>query len=315
MTEDESPSPWSVSWHWLAVVGSVVCVVGLAGTGAAVVDGQSHESASAVVSFDHAALVDMSLDLSRASLSPLSPTLAVSLGDSTELASPPIERQLSILFESPAETVPWGGELPFELPIGPETLLDGASASAFWAWFNVGTLRSDPVPPPRQEKPGPSRGLDRRSDTRRSDTEAIQQLPSQPSENGVYAEMMLTVSAAVLSLAGAALLLYDWLTDPSYGDIEETDPVDADAGESHPVTDREQVTSLLREHDGRMRQKEIVGHVDWSKAKVSRVLSRLEEDDAIVKLRLGRENLVCLPGREPVAFQSPGRGNDGQPNK
>lgn len=71
------------------------------------------------------------------------------------------------------------------------------------------------------------------------------------------------------------------------------------------VTDRERVRQLLSENGGRMKQSKIVDSVDWSKAKVSRLLAELEEDDQITKLRLGRENLVCLPGHEPTASKSP----------
>lgn len=76
------------------------------------------------------------------------------------------------------------------------------------------------------------------------------------------------------------------------------------------VTDRERVRRLLQENDGRMKQSTIVDSVDWSKAKVSRLLADLEEDDQITKLRLGRENLVCLPGHEPTASKSPEQAND-----
>lgn len=71
------------------------------------------------------------------------------------------------------------------------------------------------------------------------------------------------------------------------------------------LTDREHVQQLIRDNGGRMKQSEIVNDVDWSKAKVSRLLAELEEEDRITKLRLGRENLVCLPGHEPTASQSP----------
>lgn len=73
------------------------------------------------------------------------------------------------------------------------------------------------------------------------------------------------------------------------------------------MTDREWVCELVRENGGRMKQSKIVDSVDWSKAKVSRLLAELEEDEQVTKLRLGRENLVCLPGHEPTASKSPER--------
>ena len=71
------------------------------------------------------------------------------------------------------------------------------------------------------------------------------------------------------------------------------------------LSDRDRVYAMLQENGGRMRQSAIVDSVDWSKAKVSRLLADLEEDDEITKLRLGRENLVCLRGHEPQVSQSP----------
>lgn len=71
------------------------------------------------------------------------------------------------------------------------------------------------------------------------------------------------------------------------------------------LSDRERVQQLVRDNGGRMKQSKIVDSVDWSKAKVSRLLAELEEEGRITKLRLGRENLVCLPGHEPTASQSP----------
>ncbi|MFC7007451.1 helix-turn-helix transcriptional regulator [Halalkalicoccus salilacus] len=52
---------------------------------------------------------------------------------------------------------------------------------------------------------------------------------------------------------------------------------------------------------GRMRQTRIVERTDWSKSKVSMLLSEMEADGALHKLRVGRENIISLPGAEPVA--------------
>ncbi|EMA38927.1 helix-turn-helix transcriptional regulator [Halobiforma nitratireducens] len=88
--------------------------------------------------------------------------------------------------------------------------------------------------------------------------------------------------------------------------LEDHDPIDDDrtpSGDEY-MTDRERVRQLIEENGGRMKQSRIVDSVDWSKAKVSRLLAELEEEGQITKLRLGRENLICLPGHEPTASQS-----------
>lgn len=64
-------------------------------------------------------------------------------------------------------------------------------------------------------------------------------------------------------------------------------------------SDRDRVLLLIERQGGRVRQRQIVEQVEWSKAKVSRLLSELEEEGVIRKVRLGRENLVCLESRYP----------------
>jgi uncharacterized membrane protein len=44
-----------------------------------------------------------------------------------------------------------------------------------------------------------------------------------------------------------------------------------------------------------MKQARIVKETDWSNAKVSQLLSSMDEEEAINKLRIGRENLISLP--------------------
>lgn len=72
---------------------------------------------------------------------------------------------------------------------------------------------------------------------------------------------------------------------------------------AHP--DAWRVLRLLDQHDGRLPQSEIVDRTDWSKSKVSRVLSAMAEEDQVRKIRLGRENLVARPGDEPESAQGP----------
>jgi hypothetical protein len=75
--------------------------------------------------------------------------------------------------------------------------------------------------------------------------------------------------------------------------------------EEELLTDEDRVRSLLEEHGGRMRQVNIVEETDWSKSKVSMLLSDMEEAGTITKLRVGRENIVSLDGHEPDLAGSP----------
>jgi len=65
------------------------------------------------------------------------------------------------------------------------------------------------------------------------------------------------------------------------------------------LSDEERVLALLQDHDGRMKQAEIVDATGWSNAKVSQLLSGMAEDGKIRKLRIGRENLITLPEEAP----------------
>lgn len=64
------------------------------------------------------------------------------------------------------------------------------------------------------------------------------------------------------------------------------------------LTDEERVVRLLASNDGRMKQSQIVDETDWSKAKVSRLLSAMEENEEITKLTVGRENIIFLGSTE-----------------
>ena len=62
------------------------------------------------------------------------------------------------------------------------------------------------------------------------------------------------------------------------------------------LSDEERVERLLAENGGRMKQSKIVEETRWSTAKVSQLLSSMDEADRVEKLRIGRENLISLPG-------------------
>jgi uncharacterized membrane protein len=89
---------------------------------------------------------------------------------------------------------------------------------------------------------------------------------------------------------------------------------DADAEEPdlELLSDEERVEYLLEQNGGRMKQANIVKETGWSNAKVSQLLSSMEEEERIDKLRIGRENLISLPG-ENVGDIAPEPDDDGGP--
>lgn len=78
-----------------------------------------------------------------------------------------------------------------------------------------------------------------------------------------------------------------------------------DIADEEFLPDDERVLAILRDNGGRMRQSAIVAETDWSKSKVSMLLSDMEDEDHVTRLRVGRENIVSLPGYEPEATRSP----------
>ena len=81
--------------------------------------------------------------------------------------------------------------------------------------------------------------------------------------------------------------------------LEFEEPVD-DTIDPELLSDEERVLRLLKRNGGRMKQASIVTETGWSNAKVSQLLSKMDDDDEIEKLRIGRENLITLPGVDPT---------------
>ncbi|MFB6220980.1 MAG: helix-turn-helix transcriptional regulator [Halolamina sp.] len=71
--------------------------------------------------------------------------------------------------------------------------------------------------------------------------------------------------------------------------------LDAELG----VTAGECMVLLVGEHGGRLPQEDLVSLVPWSAATVSRLLSRLEDDQQVVRIPSGRGNVVLLPEETP----------------
>lgn len=139
---------------------------------------------------------------------------------------------------------------------------------------------------------------------------------------------LFVVGLIVLLLIGGTIALYRTVLSADEGDegaatastppsddggaAAETPDRSASATESATtvtdedfLSDTDRVETLLESNGGRMRQSAIVEETDWSKSKVSMLLSDMEDDDEITKLRVGRENIISLPGHEPDAAGSP----------
>jgi uncharacterized membrane protein len=82
----------------------------------------------------------------------------------------------------------------------------------------------------------------------------------------------------------------------------ESEPDEDDDIDEELLSDEERVLRLLDDNGGRMKQANIVKETGWSNAKVSQLLSGMANDEEIRKLRIGRENLITLPGESLGEF-------------
>jgi hypothetical protein len=69
------------------------------------------------------------------------------------------------------------------------------------------------------------------------------------------------------------------------------------------LSDEERVERLLEENGGRMKQARIVKETGWSNAKVSQLLSSMDDEGRIDKLRIGRENLISFPDEDVTEIE------------
>jgi len=94
----------------------------------------------------------------------------------------------------------------------------------------------------------------------------------------------------------------DGADDGAAGAAGAAGTADAAAGDDQVdpelLSDEERVERLLRQNGGRMKQASIVTETGWSNAKVSQLLSSMDDQDRIDKLRIGRENLISLPDED-----------------
>jgi hypothetical protein len=85
-------------------------------------------------------------------------------------------------------------------------------------------------------------------------------------------------------------------TDTEESDVATADDEPPDPWEDELLSNEERVLALLEHNDGRMKQQAVAAELDWSDAKTSQVIGKLRDADEIETFRIGRENVVSLPG-------------------
>lgn len=132
------------------------------------------------------------------------------------------------------------------------------------------------------------------------DTDSPSTPPPTGSGSGPGGSSTATTVAAgiVLLVSGFAGGLYlgkrTGLIGRTEGESEREEQTEHETSGKELLTDEDRVVRILNEHGGKMKQAELVDETDWSKSKVSMLLSNMEEEEKISKLRLGRENVIEL---------------------
>jgi len=85
---------------------------------------------------------------------------------------------------------------------------------------------------------------------------------------------------------------------PSEASAAAGGAADEDDVDEELLSDEERIERLLERNGGRMKQATIVKETGWSNAKVSQLLSAMDDEGRIDKLRIGRENLISFPDED-----------------
>lgn len=116
--------------------------------------------------------------------------------------------------------------------------------------------------------------------------------------SGPDSGLLAGVVAAVVIIAGALL----WRRrDTAATPDDEGSQQDREADQTPPadlLSNEEQVLNLLEDNGGRLKQQQVAAELNWTDAKTSQVIGDLREADQVETFRIGRENVVTLPGTD-----------------
>lgn len=150
--------------------------------------------------------------------------------------------------------------------------------------------------------PDPDDGRDRVVVWQGSETDFVSGEPRVVVSDGESSSGYATVAVAAALGVGAVAALW-WTRRRTSVEAGETRPAAESADDSRADRDPEQFLSneervlrLLEERGGRMKQQEVVSELGWTDAKTSQVVSGLRDDGELESFRLGRENVLVLPG-------------------
>lgn len=185
---------------------------------------------------------------------------------------------------TPTPSQPLGGGLVVWFLVGIAGIA-GGSLAVYFITRRDGDIHTLPSPfPPRDEKNATEAGAEESSGEPPQPQGEEETSDTPPVESGEEATEISPAGAEEESQEGAT-------EKPQAEESVEL------------LSDEERVERLLRENGGRMKQANIVKETDWSNAKVSQLLSSMEDEGRIDKLRIGRENLISFPDEDITEFE------------
>lgn len=122
--------------------------------------------------------------------------------------------------------------------------------------------------------------------------------PSRLSNEDTMLVIGVGTIVAGLMIAAGYVRMRDGPDSSAPGDAAAAGATEDDAVDTELLSPEQHVMYLLETNGGQMKQNQFVEETGWSKAKVSRKLSQLEEEGEIKRVRIGRENVVTYPDRD-----------------
>jgi hypothetical protein len=90
---------------------------------------------------------------------------------------------------------------------------------------------------------------------------------------------------------------------PGAEDATDDDARDAESADRTPweddlLSNEERVLALIEHEGGRLKQQEVARTLEWTDAKTSQVVRKMRDEGTLDAFRLGRENVLVLPGEK-----------------
>lgn len=134
-----------------------------------------------------------------------------------------------------------------------------------------------------------------------------------PTRGGLSDSLVVAGLLGLVAVGGGLVRRRDRILGRLRGAGESGDEAAGDDGDEGPpeelLSNEEQVLSLVDERGGRTKQQDVVETLEWTETKTSDVVADLREAGDLEVYRLGRENVLALPGE--AGFDVGGGEDDG----